>query len=293
MATEQHDEDNTQDDSGTMGHVVQAKRRYRRAKDEEKDLRELIDARASKDGVLDEYANDGDEDDGDLDAEEATFKKRYGDLRRHMQSVQTEHRKEMQQLEGRMTKAEGGKSFPLPKSEAEIAVWSKKYPDVAKMMESIALKKSGDVASSMKKEMEGLQEMRREITRGKAEGELLQLHPDFDAIRKDPAFHAWAGIQPKWVQDSLYENEDNALACSKAITLYKAETRQLNGPSDAAKKVRNKSGTNVSTEAGSKAKWKESQVASMTARQYENNEKSITNSISNGTFVYDLSGAAR
>ena len=284
-------------ENNVTGHVVQAKRRYRRAKDEEKDLRELIDARASKDNTLSEY-DEGDDNDGDMDAEESTFKKRYGDLRRHMQNVQSEHRKEMQTLEKKMTRMEGGNKFSLPKSEAEIADWSNKYPDVAKMMESIALKKSGEVSASMKKEMEGLQEMKREVTRGKAESELLQLHPDYDAIRKDPVFHEWAGIQPKWVQDSLYENEDNALACAKAITLYKAETRQLSYKSsdnsaDAAHKVKTKSGTRVNTDASAKGRFKESQVQAMSASEYDRNEDAISKSIQSGSFIYDLSGAAR
>ena len=280
------------DEGNVTGHVVAAKRRYRRAKDEEKELKELIEARKTQDGSPSE-----DEEDENLDAEEATFKKRYGDLRRHTQNLQSEHRKEMQKIEKRMTQMEGGKKFALPKTEAEIADWSKKYPDVAKMMESIALKKSSEVSENMKKEMEGLQEMKRNVSRDKAESELLQLHPDFASIRKDPAFHEWAGIQPKWVQDSLYENEDNAMACAKAITLYKAETKQLSSrrdsATDAAHKVKTKSGTRVSTDANSKGRFKESQVQAMSASEYEKNEDAISASIQSGSFIYDVSGAAR
>jgi|TARA_R110001599_G_scaffold211142_1_gene408529 hypothetical protein len=280
------------DEGNVTGHVVAAKRRYRRAKDEEKELKELIEARKIQDGDSSE-----DEEDENLDAEEATFKKRYGDLRRHTQNLQSEHRKEMQKLEKRMSQMEGGKKFSLPKTEAEIANWSKKYPDVAKMMESIALKKSGEVSESIKKEMEGLQEMKRTVSRDKAEAELLQLHPDFVTIKKDPVFHEWAGVQPKWVQDALYENEDNALACAKAITLYKAETKQLspsrNNASDAARKVKTRSGTRVNMDASSKGKFKESQVQAMSASEYEKNEDAISASIQNGSFIYDISGAAR
>ena len=42
-----------------------------------------------------------------------------------------------------------------------------------------------------------------------------------------------------------------------------------------------------------KGTFKESQVDRMTAAQYEANEEAITNSIRNGTFIYDISGAAR
>ena len=42
-----------------------------------------------------------------------------------------------------------------------------------------------------------------------------------------------------------------------------------------------------------KGTFKESQVDRMTASQYEANEEAITNAIRNGTFIYDISGAAR
>ena len=76
METEHEPEANP----SVKGHVVQAKRRYRRAQDEERELQELIEARNARDQQ--ESVEDPDNDDTTgLDAEEATFKKRYGDLR--------------------------------------------------------------------------------------------------------------------------------------------------------------------------------------------------------------------
>ena len=41
-----------------------------------------------------------------------------------------------------------------------------------------------------------------------------------------------------------------------------------------------------------KAPKRESDVQKMTGREYEANEEAITASIRNGTFIYDISGAA-
>jgi flagellar motility protein MotE (MotC chaperone) len=73
--------------------------------------------------------------------EERTFKKRYGDLRRHLQKKEDEHRKELltirEQLSN-LTKTQ----VRLPKTDEEIDEWANKYPDVAKVVETIATKKA-------------------------------------------------------------------------------------------------------------------------------------------------------
>ena len=49
------------------------------------------------------------------------------------------------------------------------------------------------------------------------------MHPDFDKIRDSDDFHEWAEEQPKWVQDALYENQDDARSAARAIDLYKSD----------------------------------------------------------------------
>ena len=65
--------------------------------------------------------------------------------------------------------------------------------------------------------------MRETAAREKAEVELLRLHPDFNDIRDSDDFHEWADEQPKWVQDALYENDNDARSAARAIDLYKAD----------------------------------------------------------------------
>ena len=65
--------------------------------------------------------------------------------------------------------------------------------------------------------------MQNTCTKEKAEAELLRLHPDFQEIRETDEFHEWADEQPKWVQDALYENDNDAKSAARAIDLYKVD----------------------------------------------------------------------
>lgn len=72
--------------------------------------------------------------------EEESFKKRYGDVRRHLATKEKEFNARIQELETQLSKATKNE-LVLPKSEEEIAEWTKKYPDVAAIVETIADKK--------------------------------------------------------------------------------------------------------------------------------------------------------
>lgn len=226
------------------------------------------------------------------DAEEASFKKRYGDLRRHMQQMMSAKEDELRKAKEQLDQATR-KQIRFPKSEEEIAEWVKKYPDVAAIIDTIAQKRALEALHIGEQKMQNLAQLERRIAREKAEGELLKLHPDFPEIRADKGFHDWVALQPKWVQSALYENDTDALAAARAIDLYKADTKRKPGrpAKDAAQSV----GRSVAPAptGASKGKFTESQVSKMTPHEYERNEEAIMAAIKAGNFVYDLTGAAR
>jgi len=74
------------------------------------------------------------EDDSNLSPEEKSFKKRYGDLRRHMQQKEKEWEEKYAAFEARMYK----ETIVPPKSDEDIEEWSRQYPDVAGIVETIA-----------------------------------------------------------------------------------------------------------------------------------------------------------
>tara|TARA_R100001594_G_scaffold99091_2_gene133636 strand:+ start:10722 stop:11612 length:891 start_codon:yes stop_codon:yes gene_type:complete len=229
-------------------------------------------------------------------AEEKTFKKRYGDLRRHTQEKEKQFQKQLDDLKSQLDKATK-KEIKLPKSESEIEEWSKEYPDVAAIVETIAMKKAKEQSESINKKLKEIDEMNAQNAKDKAEVQLLQMHPDFAEIRDSDDFHQWAEEQPKWVQDALYENSEDARSAARAIDLYKADknitkSSNVSATKSAATEINTKSSrTKVGVEAGKKVL--ESTVQKMSAKEYEKKADEIMEAIRSGNFVYDVSGSAR
>jgi vacuolar-type H+-ATPase catalytic subunit A/Vma1 len=182
----------------------------------------------------------------------------------------------------------------LPKGEADIAAWAKKYPDVAAIVEAIADKKATERSKDLDNRLKEIEELRTQAKKDKAEAELMSLHPDFTQIRSDDAFHDWAESQPKWVQDALYENVDDAKSVARVIDLYKADmgiTKQKTTSSDkAAASSVNARSRNTPEADDSKAFFRESQVNKMSTKDYEKNADAIMEAIRSGKFVYDVTG---
>tara|TARA_A200000159_G_scaffold157688_1_gene174084 strand:- start:1025 stop:1972 length:948 start_codon:yes stop_codon:yes gene_type:complete len=236
-------------------------------------------------------AQEADEDD-DLSAEEKTFKQRYGDIRRHMKDKEQEWKLKFEKLESQLESATKNE-LVLPKSEKEIEAWSKKYPDVAGIVEAIADKKAQERSSDIDKRLKEVEELRVTAKREKAEAELAVMHPDFNTIRDDDTFHEWAKEQPRWVQDALYENVDDAKSVSRVIDLYKADkgiTTKKKPTEDkgAAASVTTKRTTTPSD--NEEATYiRESQVAKMTMKEYEKRQDEIMEAQRSGKFIYDMS----
>ena len=95
------------------------------------------------------------------------------------------------------------------------------------MVETIAIKKAKETSKQLEEKVKSINELQLNATKEKAEAELMKLHPDFGEIRDSDDFHEWADEQPKWVQDALYDNDNDARSAARAIDLYKAGTSQL------------------------------------------------------------------
>lgn len=235
------------------------------------------------------------EDDDDLSAEEKTFKQRYGDIRRHMQDKEKEFADKIAKLEKQLDAATKNE-LVLPKSEEEIEAWAKKYPDVAGIIEAIASKEADKKASGLDARLAEIEELRSTARREKAEAELAHMHPDFNSIREDDAFHDWASEQPKWVQDALYENTDDAKSVARVIDLYKADkgitTKKSNvADKEAASSIKSK--RSAPPEADDSSTYiRESQVAKMSIKEYEKRQEEILNAQRSGKFIYDVTKRA-
>tara|TARA_A200000113_G_scaffold65795_1_gene57011 strand:- start:8415 stop:9389 length:975 start_codon:yes stop_codon:yes gene_type:complete len=233
------------------------------------------------------------EDDTELSAEEKNFKKRYGDLRRHQQDKEKEFTAKIEALESQLSKAAKNELI-LPKSEEELEKFQKENPDVAALFLTMAKKESKASAEELEKRMVELEELRIDAKKEKAEAELIKMHPDFIEIRQDDTFHNWAEEQPKWVQDALYENVEDAKSVARVIDLYKVDKGITNKkkakPEEkaAASSVKTKSA--AAPEPDESAKMvRESEVAAMSMKEYERRQEEILDAQRNGNFIYDMS----
>ena len=261
-----------------------------RIKKDEEELEEML--RVQKGEVSDE-----DQEAEPTSAEERSFKKRYGDLRRHTQKQQEDLQSQITGLKEQLTSATK-KEMKLPKSDDEIDVWMSKYPDVAAIVETIAIKKAREQSTELEERVTKINKMQEDAERQKAETVLLQLHPDFDEIRQDDDFHTWAEEQPRWIQQALYDNDDDAKSAARAIDLYKADKgistkKKSKRSNDAAEMVDTRATRNRPTAEDTSGVIRESDVQKMSATQYEKNQDTIMESIRSGKFVYDVSGSAR
>jgi hypothetical protein len=267
-----------------------------RIKKEEEELEQLIKEQKGEAERKVAESEDKNEEEP-TSAEEKTFKKRYGDLRRHTQEKEREFQKQLDDLKEQLARATK-KEMKLPKSDEDLEAWSREYPDVAKIVETIAMKKAREQSAELETRLKKIDEMSVEAKKEKAEAELMRLHPDFDNIRDSDDFHEWAEEQPKWVQDALYENDSDARSAARAIDLYKSDRNiGKNSTSKSSKSAAMDVGTKATktkvdtTESGKKIR--ESDVQKMSAVQYEKQADTIMEAIRSGNFVYDVSGSAR
>ncbi len=260
----------------------------------DEDEAELADMKAQQDMSSEDRADNETPD----TAEERSFKKRYGDLRRHQQEQKSDFEEQIKSLKSELKSTSTG-DMELPSTEEEIAEWASKYPQVANIMQTMALKAAKDQNETLSSRMKEIDDLQLSANKGKAEAKLLQIHPDFEEIREQDEFHDWVDSQPKWVQDSLYHNEADATSAARAIDLYKLDAgitkknKAKKGNSRGAAQEVSSRGGSSPTEGSGEQQFLESDVAAMTINIYEENQDAIAKAMRSGNFIYDVSGKAR
>jgi len=213
-------------------------------------------------------------------AEDRVFKKRYDDLKKHYDSTIQKHKDELQSLRTQLESSTT--QFVPPKSKEELEAWRKEYPDVYDMVETIAMNKATTQTADLENKYKDLKLQQEQIAKEKAEVELLKLHPDFNDIRANDDFHAWAEQQDPTIQGWLYENTSNSKLAARAIDLYKMDRglskltkkEEKDVKKEAAKAI---SKTKKSTESDipKKKVWTTSEISRLKPHQFEKFEKEI------------------
>jgi hypothetical protein len=274
--------------------MMQRKSRvHERVEEDEKELRELMAEREGAEKEAEVQAKEDAEPEG---AEEKSYKKRYADLRRGSQKAKADLEARITTLESQL-KQSAAQEIKLPKSDEDIDAWASQYPDVAAIVETIAIKKAREQQEGLQERIKEIDTLRESASREKAEVELLKAHPDFGEIRDSDEFHEWAEEQPKWVQEALYENDNDARSAARAIDLYKADmnikTKKPSSNKEAAKSVNTRNTRGQPDATSNNTKMSESRVNKMSTKEYEKRQDEIMDAIRKGEFIYDISGSAR
>jgi len=274
--------------------MMQRKSRvHERVEEDEKELRELMAEREGAEKEAEVQAKEDAEPEG---AEEKSYKKRYADLRRGSQKAKADLEARITTLESQL-KQSAAQEIKLPKSDEDIDAWASEYPDVAAIVETIAIKKAREQQEGLQERIKEIDTLRESASREKAEVELLKAHPDFGEIRDSDEFHEWAEEQPKWVQEALYENDNDARSAARAIDLYKADmnikTKKPSSNKEAAKSVNTRNTRSQPDATSNNTKMSESRVNKMSTKEYEKHQDEIMEAIRKGEFIYDISGSAR
>lgn len=232
-------------------------------------------------------------DDKPLTREEESFKKRYGDLRRHMSDKEKEFQKQIDDLKNQLK----GSTVAPPKSDEDVDAWVKSHPEVASIVKALAAREAQQKFSGAEDRLKKLDEDRQEITRQKAEAAIKAKHEDFDEVKTSDEFHDWAEAQPKWIQEAVYDNPDDPQSLIRVLDLYKVDKgldkkSQKQANRDAASVIKTRVKPDFDQSEG-KFEYSESQIAKMSDREYEKLEEKISEAIRSGRFNYDISGAAR
>ena len=150
--------------------------------------------------------------------EDAVFKKRYDDLKRHYDETISKHKDEVLKLK---KEKEAVASQPIFKSKEDLEEWRKDYPDMYDSVMQLTTEATLKSKQEMEEQLLEIKKQQSSLSRDRAEVELAKKHPDFKEIRESGDFHDWASVQDSTVQSWLYDNSDNPKSAARAIDLYK------------------------------------------------------------------------
>ena len=237
-----------------------------------------------------EPEEDTPEEQADKPYQKVDYKKRYDDLKKHYDGRVNSFKSREEELLAEIRT--NRPKYKAPKSAEEIEAFKKEYPDVYGVVETVAHLRSSKETEDLKQEIKGLKELNQTVNKEKAEARLARLHPDFEEIRESDDFHNWAEGQPEAIKGWVYGNATNAELASRAIDLFKQDTGkskskpELSGDLVAASEmVKVKNSKEIGY--GSKKIWTRSQIAAMSQSEFDKNEKSITDAMSEGRIIND------
>ena len=213
------------------------------------------------------------------EGESDAYKKRYDDLKRHYDKKLDEWKSERDALEAANKVTDTG--VQMPTTPEEITEFKQKYPDVYKVVESVASMQAEQKTGDLKEKIDSLQQREEDLVVQNAYSELLTAHPDFQDIKTDEKFLEWLDEQPTSIANGIYKNNKDAKWASRVLDLYKIDagisskkTTSTNKQS-AAEVVKSPKAREISDSNSNKKIWKMEDIARLKSWEFEKFEKEI------------------
>jgi hypothetical protein len=250
------------------------------------------DVKDEKSGTLDDDTfiskKEKEADDPNISPEEATWKKRHGDLRRHQQKTERELKEKLEQAQARIDELKSKPGGEPPTDPNEVKAWVEKFPQVAAIIKALAEEQANRLYG------EEIQTIKKDTMSAKRDKELARIykaHDDFDEIKEDDAFHDWVDNQPDFIQDAVFKGDADKVIW--ALNTYKDNKKPKANPDKKAAEAIGKSSKTELTLSDGKTRFLESDIEDMTPVEFDKRKEEIQDAIREGRFVYDISGAAR
>lgn len=208
---------------------------------EEERPEQLAEAAAEGSEAAEEPQAEDKSADGVLSDEEATWKDRYGNLRRYIDTklkpAQKETTDELQQAVDALksqvdTLTTAAAPSDMPETDADVAALKEENPAAYNALLRMA---SGIAETIVTDKMKGLQESVEGIRKGQEKNaeeaafvELQRRHPRLNLLAlseaEDTAFNAWADTKSERFLEPLYNQKDNVDAASDVLDAYEQAT---------------------------------------------------------------------
>lgn len=227
--------------------------------------------------------DDGSEEEEELSKEEATFKQRHADLRRHSQKKERELKDQIDALSEKLQKAvDNPKVATSLTTEDEVAEWVEANPRAAALIQSLAVQSSKESVKGFESDLETMRADKLELAREKKLSKILKKHPDFEELQEDDTFLDWAEEIPQSMQVALFDSDDHEEVI-KVLDFYKSYEKKLNETLDqkAASKVKSRSST-AKPETTPSVRFSMSQIEAMSLDEYEANQDAINEAHAKG-----------
>ena len=225
--------------------------------------------------------------------QKSNYKKRYDDLKKHYDEKVANFKQREAELEAAANSGLTSDYTP-PKTIEDLTEFKEKYPDLYETVETVAHQRTEEQTKALKEQLTVLQKREQSIARKEAEATLQEKHPDFNEIRQDDNFHAWAETQPEQIQGWIYKNPDNVQLAIKAIDLYKLENGLTVTKSPKSKSNKSQSSGSAadmvstrttSVDAKEPKVWTQREINALSMDDYDKYEKDIDQAIMEGRVV--------